>query len=677
MARTACADDSLVRVSPQRAAGSAVLTSLTLAWALSCTARYPDDKYPCRTVSECKSLSAEFRACVKPHSEAMGVCTRRGSEAAGVSSRDASTREGGQGRATPQSAHDAGRVEEAGPARPDDSATGERNSGGTSSPARPEGKADAGPSWVEFRVESSAPADREQLEELDAPIVVRFSAPVDRESLTADAVSVRATPRWDDTDSTQAKLVAGEMKLSEDRRELTFLPEREWHVSLKYQLELRGIASGDQTLERAAIRFSTRAPVWPAAPEQVVSPIPDERLSGLQLAVAPSGHAYVAWNYSRAGQIGVDYVIRQREPDADSWSELYKASQTQLAELVALDVGGVAYYTYQSSPMAPPMPTARCSDAPGVSRVLTVSDVGVTLLTLSLLSGPDGIYILSYGSVHVFARCDAQRTSYVNELVGLGDAQRGDMAFNQARSVVWAQRDRVDAGGYLASGLWGQHAGSCTSPDCPALLSTNRGQLVDAPSMSWSVVAWRESSADDERSALFARTTRELPNGQSSQWGDAEALSNRVQAVSAPSLAPTSKPSAAMPYTLAVWAERRGGMEQVFGRYHDGEAWSQPQALSEPVPEYANGEQLAQPEVVIDPSGAGMAAWPQAGDGTGSSNLRVVPFVPGEGFRVDQRKLISYAHKAGESPFELGVDEAGHVWLLWLEAGSIWSMRTH
>ncbi|MET0390258.1 MAG: hypothetical protein ABW321_30080 [Polyangiales bacterium] len=534
------------------------------------------------------------------------------------------------------------------------------NAGGAGSPADPSND-------PVFRVESSTPANDTQLDDLSAPLAVQLTAALDRGSVAKSAVTARIVDAASSTDLSASVVVPVACSASEDGLVLSCSPENgSWHAGVTYRVELTNkLTSDGHALEPTVIRFNTRPPSWQADPQLIAMSLLMETFSGLHVSAAPSGEVFASWNISGRGTApGSDYEVRRFDEGATTWSEVTAASNRTIEQLVALDGGTLLFYGHPSSPQNPGFPFVNCVDTSAAIHTLPIS--GGPYEQLEILGEPDHIQVLQSTGIAILGSCNATEISYTNSLP---EQRRTGGTFNEDGSVVWTERDAADAGnGSQVLGIAAAGTG-CESPACPTRLSSE-GVIAELPALSWNMLLWREQTTTT--SNVWSRSTRSAQLGPKDEWGPAVQLSGDADLVSEPRVAPKRKPTTPTRHTLAVWTEKSGEQATVYGVFHDGKTWSKAIALSEP---FASPETLGAPAVVIDPSGAGMAAWRQYDNVFGRAAIQTVPFVRGQGWRIDERKELSYTRQVDDLPIDLTIDNAGHITLVWSEARAIWSNR--
>jgi len=641
----------------------------------SCT-RYPDGKILCEAASDCPG--SEFRYCRSDaHSDGRKLCFRAGEAEGAAGGGPATGGGGGRGGGEPSAsrvietggsggaAGDPPR-EQSGGGAPAPSQSGVGGQGGDAGRAGAEagGGGRAGRTATAFQVSSSEPGEGATLQDVNAPLVVHFSEPIDKGSVT---------------DVTFIILENGVMGVEGEREvadaQITFRPKPRWSLASSYEVVLSSslFSRAQKPLPITHIKFRTRNGAWTA--ERVQTRESDSILfSAPQVAVSETGDVALAWDtLYRGSRHGGSRFLRRVE---SGWKEL--DSLTGLAAPLAMLDDGTAIYGSQ-----PDDPGQRaqltCADAQLNKQPLAMAPVmdGQTSSVMGLGLDLSDVHVLQYfaGSAppysQVRTRCAAGATADVTPLPA-AQASPLSIAFAREGVAAWSQSAPAADGGMMES-VWGllRWAGpNCPqAPGCPRQLSSSErnadSAAIDYSGVSTAVVVWRELEASGSSIWVSQLSLSD------DTWRKSVRLSAENVTAQAPAVALRGEDA------LAIWVEQQALERRVFGASYDAAAkrWSAPAPLSESfiVPDSSTPDAIS--PVIATSRGSWLVAWPQPSAQPGAYDIHATTFGFGQGWPGTQSTIISQNHLAGAS-VSVALDRYGRGYATWVESDAVWFGRS-
>ena len=545
---------------------------------------------------------------------------------------------------------DAGGDAEVGPS--DDAAVTDAGTDGGGKEPRSDAGADAGkqdagsdagenPTQPLLHVTSSTPdAADSVLTDNDAVVQVKFSAPIDAETITSSSFEVtRAGAAVD------GALTIGKSTVS-------FAPDDPWVLAGAYTLKVSDDVTDAEgnALDPFSLQFTFRDGEWT---KREVTGLQDA-LSGPFLALAGDGEGVVVW--SRMGSSTFD-VVAQRFSPPSTWTA---------PDPVASGIGGFGPVTINSKHHV----------------VISTSTISNHYSGKALVAGPgweDAGYIQNGGSHpsffldkndRLYVAADAFGASNGSELKGLdftlpavspaafsigdnaGDDHDASLAMLKGSPrVVWRRRDNSTSPWRIMAGLQ-----NLTTPIAISTPGADVGmpRLASNAEQSAAIAVWEQ--VEPTWTNIWAAR---IPAGGA--WGAAERISDDTSSTAAPKIAMDNQGHA-----IAVW-NQNGGVAAA--TYTPGSGWSAPLAISK------TAVNAGPPEVAIEPGGNAIAAWAQDGAEMMLNEVWVARFVTGKGWQSKQRVRVSDMEAGTGENVSLAIDDYGRASLSWIEAKQVWVGR--
>jgi hypothetical protein len=494
---------------------------------------------------------------------------------------------------------------------------------------------DSEPEPAKYHVVSSSPDDDDPvITDDDGVVQVKFSAPVDPESVTWESFIV----------SRNGTGLDGEFTIGKST--VTFTPDDPWVLGGRYHLELTdAIEDADgKPLDPYEVDFQFRDGEWTKEARVMTN------VQRALIAAAPGGDAVLA--VARLGETAYDVAAR-RFLAPDTW-EAELSVTTQVTELTLAAINDKHHPLVAVNSISANFSASTYLEGPGWEYAGGVM-LGGYDPGWSLDPRKDDLYaVAASGSDNRLKGLHFTLGAVGPIAVDVGDATGQDASPRVAlvdgvARVVWLRRADGSSPRHVVAGTFDEMIPTTLSDEA---VDAEPATLVANQRGSAAVVVWEQSDAV-WHNVWASRLTA------GGAWSTAVRVSDDAAAAITPKVAIDDQGRA-----LAVWEQD----DEIYAAsFTPKGGWAEPAPISD------DAMMPEPPQVALEPGGNGLAAWPQDGTESFTNEIWAARYIAGKGWQAPVR--VSDPEASTNSDISLAIDNRGRAFVTWVAGNAAWVAR--